>query len=346
MKCNEERGKEGDTMQIKIQSLFIPLIFGAVALAQEPAATPSSSGGWRRATEADAAQAKPAPQPPPVTAAVRGPLDSFGQPRGTAAPDPAPQSEARGTYVLPPELTLRGGTFVTLRIDQELSSNQNVEGDVFSGTLTKPIVIDGFVVARRGQTVAGRVVEAVKSGRSKGTARLGIELTELSLVDGQQVRFRSQFVNVVAPGSKGRDAAAVAATTGIGALAGAAADNGTGAAIGAGAGAAVGLIGVLLTRGHASIIEPESVLTFRVEQPITISTARSAHAFRAVDPQDHEREPARPALARRHVAAVPAYWGGPFYYPYPFWGPGIGVYYGRGWGRGRGRGWGGPGWWW
>lgn len=319
------------------------LTLSATALmAQEKA------GGWRKATEADTAAAQatppaPAPKPEPEpTASARLPLDAFGQPRGTAPSDP-PRTQSPGTYNVPPELTVRPGTFISVRIDQELSSNRNLAGDSFSGTLTKPIVVDGFVIARRGQTIAGRVVEAVKSGRVKGTSRLGIELTELTLVDGQQVRFRSQLAGIAAPGSAGRDLGAVATTTAIGALAGAAADYGTGAAIGAAAGAGAGLIGVFLTRGRAGVIEPESVLTFRVEAPLTISTARSSHAFLTVEPRDHERDSAPRYQARQQVA-YPVWWGGPGYFP-PYWGPTIGFYYGRGWGRWS-RGWHGPGWWW
>jgi len=368
------------TNQNKFGFIVLTLVATA-AFGQEPApqsSTPQTSGGWRRATNSDAAaqtaSAAPSPTPAPAPAPAPAPdpraaapapmsgeLDAFGQPRGSAqepGPAPAPQrtaSQRTGTYSLPPELTVPNGTFVTVRIDEELSSNRNLAGDMFSGTLVKPIVVDGFVVAQRGQTIAGRVVETVKSGRTQGTARLGIELTELTLVDGRQLRFKSQFVNVAASGSKGRDVGAIAATTGIGALAGAAADNGRGAGIGAAAGAAVGIIGVLLTRGHASVIDPESVLTFRVEAPVMISTVRAPHAFQSVEPRDFEREPAPRYQARRQQTS-PGWWGwgGPMYYP-SFYGPSVGLFhgrgFGRGYGRGYGRGWGGggfygPGWWW
>ena len=119
----------------------------------------------------------------------------------------------------------------------------------FSATLEQPIVVDGFVVAQRGQTVSGRVTEAQKAGRVEGTSRLGVELTDLTFVDGQQASVHSQMINRTGPTSVGRDAAAIGGTTALGAIIGAGADWGRGAAIGAGAGAAAGIIGVLLTRG-------------------------------------------------------------------------------------------------
>ncbi|MCX6619725.1 MAG: hypothetical protein NTY38_01330 [Acidobacteria bacterium] len=205
-------------------------------------------------------------------------------------------------------------------------------GDAFTATLLKPLVVDGVVVAEQGQTVAGRVEEVAKGGRVKGVSKLGIQLTELALVDGQQVPLRCQLISRAAPGSMGRDAGAVAATTATGAMIGAAADWGRGAAIGAGAGAAAGLAGVLLTRGHPSIVDPESILTFRIEAPVSISTVRAPQAFRWVSPGDYERTPAlqqRPSLVRtgcRYGGCGSGYYG-PGYYP-SYWGTGFGAYYG------------------
>lgn len=55
----------------------------------------------------------------------------------------------------PAELTAVAGTWVTIRVDQPLSSDHNQPGDAFTGTLTQPLVVNGVVIARRGQTVGG-----------------------------------------------------------------------------------------------------------------------------------------------------------------------------------------------
>src|SRR4029079_18072366 len=135
----------------------------------------------------------------------------------------------------------------------------------------------------------GRVAEAKKAGYVEGTSKLGVQLTDLTLVDGQNIPIQSQLISRNGSTSVDRDAAAIAGTTALGAAAGAAADWGRGAAIGAGAGAVLGTLGVLLTRGHPTVIYPESVLTFRVEQPITISTERAPQAFRYVEPDEYDR---------------------------------------------------------
>jgi hypothetical protein len=214
-------------------------------------------------------------------------------------------------------LTLPAGTWISVRADEVLSSDRNQAGDAFSATLAQPLVANGFVVARRGQILSGRVTEAVKAGRVKGTSRLALELTDITFADGQNMPVQTQLVQYSGDTSKGRDTTAIGTTTGIGAAVGAAADGGFGAGVGAAAGAAASTIGVLLTRGRATEVYPESLITFRTAEPMIISTDRSGQAFALVQQGDYasDGQPRQPRLARR-----PGYRG----YPYPY-GPG---YYG------------------
>ena len=248
---------------------------------------------------------------------------------------------------LPQQLTIKSGTFVTVRVNQLLSSDRNQGGDTFSAMLDQPLLVDGVVVARRGQTVGGRVAEAQRAGRVKGVSRLGLQLTDLTLVDGQQVRVQSQLLGLGGPKTKGRDAGAIAGSTGVGAAIGAASagwhDRGEGAAIGAGAGALAATIGVLLTRGHATVVYPESLLTFRIEAPIIFSTERAPQAFRHVESEDYGRSydreapPPQPHVCRGYDCPPPP----PLYaYPwpgyYPYYSPGFAFFYGPRFFRGRG----------
>jgi len=293
--------------------------------------------GWRRFSDPPPA---PAAQPAPAAESQdpTQPMDSVD----TQAPKPAPNAPTSPPrYGLPPQLTIKPGTFVMVRVDQMLSSNRNQPGDVFSATLMQPVVVDGVVVAQRGQTVMGRVAEAQKS-KAGHDSRLGLELTGLALVDGTQATVRSQLVARRGPTTPGgQEAGMVATTTAVGAGVGAAADWGTGAAIGAGAGATAGIIGVLLTHNHPTVVYPETALTFRIETPVAINTTRAPQAFRYVDPNDYQR----PAEVRTMTVRRPApYYGLGYYpyYPYPYWGPyyGYGYGYGLGVGIGFGRGWG------
>jgi hypothetical protein len=267
-----------------------------------------------------------APPPPPDQT---GPLPP--------APTPQNQQSAPPPYVrarpadLPDALTIPAGTVIQVRTSDWLSSDRNKTGDEFIATLAQPIVVDGWVVMRRNQNIIGHVTDAKRAGRVSGVSKLQLDLSQLTLVDGQLVPVQTTLLNASAGTSNGRDAAAIGVTTGTGAAIGAAAAGGPGAAIGAGAGFVASVAGVLLTRGKPTIIPPEDVLTFRLENPVTISTVRSNVAFRPVTSQDYaQSKPApRPRLARPYPPPPYGYYAYP-YGPYPY--PAYYGYYGwRGW---------------
>ena len=134
----------------------------------------------------------------------------------------------------------------------------------------------------------------------KGTSRLSVEVTKLSLVDGQQIPVRAQLVQSSGGTSKSRDAIAIA-----------------------GAGAAT--IRVLFTRGHATEIFPEEMLTFRTLAPITINTGRSEQAFQPIRQEDYPNTQVSQFVTRPVSVYAPA----PFFY-----GPALefGLGYAAGWG--------------
>ncbi len=323
--------------------LFSVLVVASCAFAQQPA----QNGGWRRVGGDQAAPAADQNQAPALDQGSAPPVDA-NMPPSEQNPQYPPQYPPPGGTI-PPQLTIKPGTYVTVRINQPLSSDRNQVGDAFSATLVRPVIVDGVVVAQSGQTLGGRVSEAQKAGRVEGTSKLGITLTDLPVVDGQQVPITTQLISRNGPTSVGRDAGAIAGTTAVGAAIGAGVGWGTGAAIGAGAGAVVGTIGVLLTRGHPTYLGPESLLTFRIEQPVAINTDRAPQAFRFVDQNDYRAQTgfqSRPGPGYGAPPPAAGYYGAGYAAPYPYpyypyspyyWGPGFGVYFGPGfYGRGFG----------
>jgi hypothetical protein len=255
----------------------------------------------------------------PLAAAQNRPGEPVdGQATGGAYPQ-----GAQAGIPVPPELTLPAGTLITVRNTQPLSSDRNAPGDSFAALLEQPLVAQGWVTARRGQVAEGRVAIAQKAGRVQGVSQLAVELNELTLVDGQQVPIRTELMQVSAGTSHERDVAEIGTSTGIGSIIGAAAGGGTGAAIGAAVGAAAGVTGVLSTRGRATEIYPESILTFRLEEPVSFSTEQAQQAFLPVTERDYARQPAR-ASYRAGAAPYPAReaYPPPPYYPTPYYYPG------------------------
>jgi hypothetical protein len=253
---------------------------------------------------------------------------------------------------LPLELTIPAETWINLRLDQVLSSDHNRPGDVWTGTLTQPVIVNGRVVAQRGQTIGGVVAEAVKAGRAKGTSRLALDMNEMTLADGRQIPIGGRLMEFRGSTSKGRDAAAVGTTVATGAAIGAAVNGGVGAGVGAAAGVVASTVGVLLTRGRPTVLYPETTLTFRLEAPATfaIDNEASLRAFAPVQSGDYRQ----PALRSRTVQPAPGYYApypyyySPYYYSPFYYGPSVGLYFGTGWGYGGGwghrGGWGHGGW--
>ena len=180
---------------------------------------------------------------------------------------PPSQPEGRVAHIV----TLAAGTLLAVRIGENISSTRNQVGDSFLATLEQPLVIDGFIIAERGSRVEGRIVEATQAGRGGGTSHLSIQLVRLSTSDNQRIRIRTEPYKKEAGNSAGEDVAKIGAGAAIGAVIGAIAGGGKGAAIGAGAGTAAGAGAVLLTQGRPADIPVETRLSFRVQEPVTIT---------------------------------------------------------------------------
>jgi hypothetical protein len=278
------------------RKLIVTMLFAFSAgsalpvFAQEPSqpAEPPSTG-WRRFGD-------PAPQQPQDQAQQQLPQQQALE----QAPEQPLQQADQGPRQMPmpmqnSALVVPAGTWVTVRVNQPLSSDHNQSGDSFTATLIQPLVANGRLVARAGQTVGGVVADSKKAGRVKGTSELGLKLTEMSLVDGRQVQIASTLMQRRGDTSVGRDAAAIGTTTGVGAAIGAAADGGFGAGMGAIGGAVVSTIGVLVTRGRPTEVYPEQVLTFKLERPIAIP-AEYAQNFPPAMQQDYGSSGWRSAL--------------------------------------------------
>jgi len=261
---------------------------------------------------------------------------------------PAQTQGAPPRAAAPPTLTLPPGAVISVRTTQWLSSDRNHPGDTFSAVLDQPVVVNGWVVARRGQTVVGRVAAAQKASQGNGVSQLGLELTELTLVDGEQLPVSTQMQQAApSPYSQyppGRSVATVATTTAVGTIVGAAVGRGVGAAIGAGVGATVGAAAVLSARGRATQVAPETLLSFRLQSPLAISTDKGSVAFQPVAQHDYRDQDAYATGPRRGPAYGPYppapynYYGYSGAYPYCGWYCYPGPYVGFGWGWGWGGG--------
>jgi hypothetical protein len=190
------------------------------------------------------------------------PLKSAPPPPDVKPPEPKP---------VPKTVTIPGGTLLTVRVDEALSTSKNQSGDSFRATLDQPLVVDGFVIAERGARVEGRVAESDPGGRVRGVSHLALELVRLNTSDGQRVKLQTASFTKEGEKSLKKDATKVGIAAGIGAAIGAIAGGGKGAGIGAAVGGAAGTGGVMATRGAAAEMPAETRVSFRLSAPITIT---------------------------------------------------------------------------
>ena len=167
------------------------------------------------------------------------------------------------------------GTSITVVMADEVSTSKSKEGDTFNASLAEHWVVDGRVVAERGDKVVGRVNDVVTPGRVKGRAELKLVLTEL-LTDDRTYPLRTQPFVAIAVDNKERDAAIIAGGAGVGAAIGAITGGKKGAAIGAIIGGGGGTATVLATPGQSMKIEPETKVNFVLDQDLRLPTIRRA----------------------------------------------------------------------
>jgi hypothetical protein len=167
-------------------------------------------------------------------------------------------------------VVIPAGTMVSVRTQATLSSRDTRSGQTVPGTLAAPLVINGLTLAPVGSGATLLIADSDAGGRVKGKARLGVRLTAMQ-VAGALMPVDSSVSWHEARATKKKDAAKIGILSGIGAAIGAIGGGGKGAAIGAGAGGGAGTALVLSTRGDPAVIPAESVLQFRLEQPITVN---------------------------------------------------------------------------
>lgn len=242
----------------------------------------------KSSTAPPAAKPEPIPAPPPHIPVI---AQAPAPPRNTE-PSIFPESAASPTPSAPPAktvpakaeepkpapaprqaktVTIPAGTLLTVRLREDLNSERNSADDSFQATLDAPLIVEGMVIAERGSTQRGRIVELARAGRVKGRSALAIELNQLTTADGQRVSIKTDtFRREAESGVKG-DVAKAGVAAGIGAAIGAIAGGGKGAAIGGAIGGAAGAGGAIATRGKAADLPSETRLTFRLTEPVTIT---------------------------------------------------------------------------
>jgi hypothetical protein len=162
---------------------------------------------------------------------------------------------------------------MVVRTNDSISTEKAEPGTTYSAEVTNEVIDQtGKVLVPRGSRAELAVVET-SSGGAVGTAELGLALRSLT-VNGRtyQVSTATEQQEADRPGlgKNRRTAEMVGGGALLGTVIGAIAGGGSGAAVGAAVGAAGGAAAQVLTRGKEVRVPAETVLTFRLDEPIQL----------------------------------------------------------------------------
>lgn len=182
------------------------------------------------------------------------------------------QRQYAGPQAPPPpqSIDLPSGTRVRVRLDQDLGSKISQPGDSFTATIADDVLVNGQPVIARGSRADGTVIDAKPLGRFKGGALLSIRLDRVHTQWGSYP-VETSSIERAEKGKGKRTALFAGGGAGLGALIGGLAGGGKGAAIGALAGGGAGTAGGAFTGNRQIVLPAETLLTFRLEQPVHIT---------------------------------------------------------------------------
>lgn len=192
---------------------------------------------------------------------------------GAAAARPPASTPATQRSAGTESVTVPAGTSLLIRMIDAVDSDKNKVGDTFRASLEEGLVVGDTVVAPKGADVYGRLTEAKEAGHITGQSELKLELTGILINQQLQPIVTGDYA--VSGKSRGKQSAArIGGGAALGAVIGAIAGGGKGAAVGAGVGAGAGTAVQVLTRGQQVKVPSETMLEFKLQQPLTVQPSR------------------------------------------------------------------------
>ena len=169
----------------------------------------------------------------------------------------------------PKPLIVPAETTISVVLDEQVGSKISTPGQEFHASVQSPIEVDGHTAIPKGARVTGIVKNAQPAGRFKGGAALELTLSNVT-VAGHTYEIQTTSPSETSKGKGKRTAEMVGGGGGGGALIGGLAGGGKGAIIGGLIGAAAGTAGAGLTGNREILLPAETVLTFKLVEPLEI----------------------------------------------------------------------------
>jgi len=221
-----------------------------------------------------APQAQPAQQPSAAPAVATNPAPAASssqqaEPSSAAAAPATADAAAQPNQSGMQSIAIPAGTSLLVRMIDSVDSSTNKIGDPFQASLEGPLVVGNAVVAPKGTSVYGKLAQAKAAGQLSGTAQLTLELTGMR-INGRIVPIDSTDYDVAGASRGKQSAERIGGGAVLGAVIGAIAGGGKGAAVGAAVGGGAGTAAQVLTHGQQVRVPSETLLEFKLQQPVTV----------------------------------------------------------------------------
>ncbi len=177
------------------------------------------------------------------------------------------------------------GTAIWMTLDAAVSTKESKPGDIFSGKVSKDVVVDGKTVIPKGSTLSGRVMRLDQPRRIAGRPAIQLQPETVTFTDGKALPITAVIVDtgdpkhlhvngegrIKGPGMDQKDKIEMVAATGAGPIAGSIIKLGTGTWMGAAAGAAF-TTGHWLLRRHSLELPEGTELIMEISNPVATPT--------------------------------------------------------------------------
>ena len=171
--------------------------------------------------------------------------------------------------------TIPTGTELVVRPNEEINSQATSRDRTYSAVIDRDIMDSSGALAIPRGSPAQLVIRDVSTGGTFGTPELALDIQSVD-IGGQRFLVSTQNLEQRGRGGIGanrRTGEMVGGGAVLGTVLGAIAGGGKGAVLGAIAGAAAGGAVQVLTRGKEVKVPAETVLTFRLDQPMQLQPA-------------------------------------------------------------------------
>jgi hypothetical protein len=173
-------------------------------------------------------------------------------------------------------MTVPAATEIAVRTNETIDSTTAREGQTFSAVLAGDVLgSSGEVLLPKGAD-AQLVLRQISTGGTTGSPDMTLALQSVNS-SGHRYQVSAADIqqgNQSGIGKNRRTATMVGGGAALGTLLGAIAGGGKGAVIGAIGGAAAGGTAQVLTRGKNIKVPAETVLTFKLDEPLRLETVR------------------------------------------------------------------------